>query len=54
MNVATLTLPLPHDWFAAQTALPKNRFRMSRLRVRQCGQPCACLGRASKSGDRTA
>ena len=33
MNVATLTLPLPHDWFAAQTALPKNRFRMSQLRA---------------------
>lgn len=31
MNVETLTLPLPHDWFAAQTALPKHRFRMSRL-----------------------
>lgn len=31
MNVQTLTLPLPHDWFAAQTALPKNRFRMSQL-----------------------
>jgi hypothetical protein len=33
MNVATLSLLLPHDWFAAQTALPKNRFRMSRLRA---------------------
>lgn len=32
MHVETLTLPLPHDWFAAQTALPKNRFRMSRLK----------------------
>jgi len=31
MQVETLTLPLPHDWFAAQTALPKNRFRMSKL-----------------------
>jgi hypothetical protein len=31
MHVETLTLPLPHDWFAAQTSLPKNRFRMSRL-----------------------
>jgi len=31
MHVETLTLPLPHDWFAAQTALPKNRFRMSKL-----------------------
>jgi hypothetical protein len=31
MKVETLTLPLPHDWFAAQTALPKNRFRMSQL-----------------------
>lgn len=31
MNVQTLTLPLPHDWFAAQTALPKTRFRMSQL-----------------------
>lgn len=31
MNVEALTLPLPHDWFAAQTALPKNRFRMSKL-----------------------
>ncbi len=33
MQVETLTLPLPHDWFAAQTALPKNRFRMSRLKA---------------------
>ncbi|RPE66527.1 hypothetical protein EDD53_2231 [Pacificibacter maritimus] len=32
MNIETLTLPLPHDWFAAQTSLPKNRFRMSRLK----------------------
>lgn len=31
MHVETLTLPLPHDWFAAQTALPKHRFRMSKL-----------------------
>lgn len=31
MQVETLTLPLPHDWFAAKTALPKSRFRMSRL-----------------------
>lgn len=31
MNIETLTLPLPHDWFAAETALPKNRFRMSQL-----------------------
>jgi hypothetical protein len=31
VNVETLTLPLPHDWFAAQTALPKTRFRMSHL-----------------------
>ncbi|SFR45204.1 hypothetical protein [Litoreibacter janthinus] len=34
MNVQTLTLPLPHDWFAAQTALPKTRFRMSKLMER--------------------
>lgn len=33
MNVETLTLPLPHDWFAAQTALPKTRFRMSQLKA---------------------
>jgi len=31
MQVETLTLPLPHDWFAAETALPKARFRMSKL-----------------------
>jgi len=34
MQVATLTLPLPHDWFAAQTSLPNHRFRMSKLRDR--------------------
>ena len=33
MQIDTLTLPLPHDWFAAQTALPKTRFRMSRLKT---------------------
>lgn len=30
MQVETLTLPLPHDWIAAQTALPKHRFRISK------------------------
>ncbi|SFA68838.1 hypothetical protein SAMN05421688_0045 [Poseidonocella pacifica] len=31
MQVESLTLPLPHDWFAAETTLPKHRFRMSQL-----------------------
>ncbi|SFR13289.1 hypothetical protein [Poseidonocella sedimentorum] len=34
MQVETLTLPLPHDWFAAETALPKTRFRMSKLKTK--------------------
>lgn len=31
MQVETLTLPLPHDWFMAETALPKQRFRVTKL-----------------------
>lgn len=47
MNVATLTLPLPHDWFAAQNRPPQKPVSdVAAARVRQRDER-ACRARHS-------